>query len=171
MPEPWHVCQDPGNSGAGTKRPIFQVRAQTPMTQKSRQSVAAASAGGPPSPSKAGARRLPLKTLSRGYSTRRRSATDIAEQRYADARRVACAGLPLASQDNQLRKQGSRMLSKASIRMSMAGSGRPRGTRDQGGYQEEHKVSRMRRLLQLKSLLTRHCTVTRRGEHFQGHDA
>ena len=41
----------------------------------------------------------------------------------------------------QLHKQGSRMLSKASIRMSMAGGSRPRGTRDHGGYQEEHKAN------------------------------
>ena len=33
------------------------------------------------------------------------------------------------------------MLSKASIRMSMASGCRPRDTRDKGGYQEEHKVS------------------------------
>ncbi len=57
-----------------------------------------------------------------------------------------CAGLPRGSQDargsravNQLQKQG-RGMPKLSIRQSVAGGSRVRGTRDQLGYQPDNKA-------------------------------
>ena len=145
--KPWHVGLDPGNSGAGTKRDSGLAPGPDPDDGEE-QAV--------------GGRSVARRTLvsfegwcmhesCRNFSSKARleaESPNLISQGALDAVAAsACAGVPRASQDvrgsrasNQLRKQGSRMLSKASIRMSMAGGSRPRGTRDQGGYQEEHKV-------------------------------
>ena len=59
---------------------------------------------------------------------------------------ILCAGLPRSSQDvrgsravNQMQHQG-RGMPKMSIRMSVAGGNRARGTRDQLGCQADNRV-------------------------------